>query len=146
MYTWANVSLKDTFLREFCPIEMSKDGFLSLFLINQIFLIKKPKKKKVLDSNLEIIATNVRPCVDDWKRRKSIWRVYRGVGGDSLLDGAPPLALLSESVTGDGAEGDVDRAGSGGMSPSFIRFFCFIRRFWNQILICRSVRLSILER
>lgn len=55
------------------------------------------------------------------------------------MDGAPPLALLSESVTGDGAEGDVDRAGSGGMSPSFIRFFCFIRRFWNQIFTCVSL-------
>ena len=26
------------------------------------------------------------------------------------------------------------REGSAGMRPSFIRFFCFIRRFWNQIL------------
>ena len=25
------------------------------------------------------------------------------------------------------------------MSPSFIRFFCFIRRFWNQILTCVSL-------
>ena len=28
--------------------------------------------------------------------------------------------------------------GSGGMRPSFIRFFCFILRFWNQILTCIS--------
>ena len=56
------------------------------------------------------------------------------------MEGAPPLALLSESVTGDGADGDVhESAGSGGMSPSFIRFFCFIRLFWNQILTCVSL-------
>lgn len=62
------------------------------------------------------------------------------MGGDSLFEGAPPLALLSESVTGDGAEGEVhERVGSGGISPSFIRFFCFIRLFWNQILTCVSL-------
>ena len=30
------------------------------------------------------------------------------------------------------------RAGSCGMRPSFIRFFCFIRRFWNQIFTCKQ--------
>lgn len=70
-------------------------------------------------------------------------RSYRGVGGDSLLEGAPPLALLSESVTGEGADGEVhDSDGSGGMSPSFMRFFCFIRLFWNQILTCVSLSCS----
>lgn len=38
---------------------------------------------------------------------------------------------------------------SAGMRPSFIRFFCFIRRFWNQILTwvsfsCNEVAISIL--
>lgn len=77
-------------------------------------------------------------CGDE-KIKRSNYCVQRGVGGDSLLEGAPPLALLSESVTGDGAEGDVhERVGSGGISPSFIRFFCFIRLFWNHILTCVS--------
>ena len=40
--------------------------------------------------------------------------------------------------------------GSGGISPSFIRFFCFILRFWNQILTCvsfscRAAAISILR-
>jgi hypothetical protein len=29
--------------------------------------------------------------------------------------------------------GGLVASGSGGIRPSFIRFFCFIRRFWNQI-------------
>lgn len=30
-------------------------------------------------------------------------------------------------------------AGEMGSSPSFSRFFCFIRRFWNQIFTCVSL-------
>ena len=34
------------------------------------------------------------------------------------------------------------RVGSGGIRPSFMRFFCFILRFWNQILTCVSFSCS----
>jgi len=53
-------------LREFCPIEMSKDSCLSLFLFNQSFPIKNA------NPNLETIVTNVRPDVSDWKNEKEV--------------------------------------------------------------------------
>lgn len=31
---------------------------------------------------------------------------------------------------------------SDGMRPSFMRFFCFMRRFWNQIFTCVSLSWS----
>ena len=34
------------------------------------------------------------------------------------------------------------RLGSGGIRPSFIRFFCFILRFWNQIFTWKATRVS----
>ena len=61
--------------------------------------------------------------------------------GDSLLDGINiPSRLFG--VCDKGGGGDVFspiKDGSWGISPSFIRFFCFIRRFWNQILTCVSL-------
>ena len=58
--------------------------------------------------------------------------------GDSLFKGPP---LLLESVLWFCDKGEVlwwswppVKVGSGGISPSFMRFFCFILRFWNQIL------------
>jgi len=62
--------------------------------------------------------------------------------GDSLFVG-PPLLLLSvlwwEADKGewpppDGGGVSPVKEWSGGMRPSFILFFCFILRFWNQIL------------
>ena len=74
--------------------------------------------------------------------------------GDSLLRGPP---LLLESVLWFCDKGEVlwwspppVRAGSGGIRPSFMRFFCFIRLFWNHIftwvsLSCRAPAISILR-
>lgn len=36
--------------------------------------------------------------------------------------------------------------GSAGTRPSFIRFFCFMRRFWNQILTYENSLLSIVSK
>ena len=77
--------------------------------------------------------------------------------GESLLVG-PPLLLLSV-LWWEAERGECPPMGGGvspviewscGMSPSFIRFFCFIRRFWNQILTwvsfsCRAPAISILR-
>ena len=71
--------------------------------------------------------------------------------GDSLFSG-PPL-LLFESVLwlcdergevlwGWSPPPPVKREGSCGIRPSFMRFFCFIRRFWNQIFTCVSLSWS----
>ena len=51
----------------------------------------------------------------------------------SLLVGPPLLLLLLSWLICVSGEVSPTKAGSGGIRPSFIRFFCFIRRFWNQI-------------
>lgn len=49
----------------------------------------------------------------------------------------PVVAVESESLLFSLGVDTV--GGSGAISPSFIRFFCFIRRFWNQIFTCVSL-------
>lgn len=49
----------------------------------------------------------------------------------------PVVAVESESLLF--SFGVETVGGSGAISPSFILFFCFIRRFWNQILTCVSL-------
>jgi len=70
--------------------------------------------------------------------------------GDSLFSGPPELLLESvlwfcdkgEVLWWSGGPPPPVKVGSGGINPSFMRFFCFIRRFWNQIFTCVSLSCS----
>ena len=72
--------------------------------------------------------------------------------GDSLFSGPPELLLESvlwfcdkgEVLWWSGGPPPPVKVGSGGINPSFMRFFCFIRRFWNQIFTCVSLSCSVL--
>lgn len=52
----------------------------------------------------------------------------------------PVVAVESESLLF--SLGVETVGGSGAIRPSFMRFFCFIRRFWNQIFTCVSFSCS----
>ena len=72
--------------------------------------------------------------------------------GDSLFSGPPELLLESvlwfcdkgEVLWWSGGPPPPVKVGSGGINPSFMRFFCFIRRFWNQIFTCVSLSCRVL--
>ena len=67
-------------------------------------------------------------------------------GGESHLGPCSPDPLESVLFCDNGEVFSPVRVGSCGIKPSFIRFFCFIRRFWNQIWTDRGVMSSILAR
>ena len=54
-------------------------------------------------------------------------------GGESHLGPWSPDPFESVLFCDNGDVFSPVNVGSCGISPSFIRFFCFIRRFWNQI-------------
>lgn len=55
------------------------------------------------------------------------------VGEEAGLDESDWVALLWWPLPGGGVDVSV------GINPSFILFFCFIRRFWNHIFTCVSL-------
>ena len=63
-------------------------------------------------------------------------------GGESHLGPCSPDPFESVLFWDKGEVFSPVRVGSCGIKPSFIRFFCFIRRFWNQIFTWKGIGLG----
>ena len=113
-----------------------------IFCLNHIVtMLRVQWKDFIQDIELSQILINLLLRLFVWYSHGIIWLCWLCVRGQAHCHWGPGLSALScspdplESVLfwDKGLVFSPVRLGSGGIRPSFIRFFCFILRFWNQI-------------